>query len=182
MTSDGFSGNQRYLIAPVALLVVLGGAGAGWALERVLALVRTAIPGVVPRHVGHAAVLAVAVAVAVGFAAPSFQRFGPTMDSLAYQADLADELPGLVADAGGAAALRRCGDPYTGPFLVPVVAWNLHVHTQDVRLDPRAPAVVFRVKTTNRSRSVPSLRGLGAGDTLATGSRWRIVGACVSGR
>ena len=34
MTSDGFSGNQRYLIAPVALLIVLGGAGAGWGLGR----------------------------------------------------------------------------------------------------------------------------------------------------
>jgi len=182
MTSDGFSGNQRYLIAPVALLIVLGGAGAGWALGRVLALLRRAIPGVVPRHVGHAVVLAVAVAVAIGFAAPSFQRFGPTMDSLAYQADLAGELPGLVADAGGAAALRRCGDPYTGPFLVPVVAWNLHVHTQDVGLVPRAPAVVFRVKTTNGSRSVPSLGAVATAPTLATGSNWRIVGACGSGR
>jgi MFS family permease len=182
MTSDGFSGNQRYLIAPVALLVVLGGAGAGWALERVLALLRRTIPGVVPRHVGHAVVLAVAAAVAFGFAAPSFQRFGPTMDGLAYQADLADELPGLVAEAGGAAALRRCGDAYTGPFLVPVVAWNLGVHTNQVQLDPRAPAVVFRVKTTAGRPSVPSLAGVGAGHTLATGSGWRIVGVCGSGR
>jgi hypothetical protein len=182
MTSDGFSGNQRYLIAPVALLIVLGGAGAGWALGRVLALARTAIPGVVGRRVGHAVVLAVALAVGIGFAAPSFQRFEPTMHSLAYQGHLADELPGLVRDAGGAAALRRCGDPYTGPFLVPVVAWNLHLHTQDVRLDPRSPAVVFRVKTTTNSRSIPALGAVGAGDTLATGARWRIVGACGSGR
>ncbi len=36
MTSDGFLGNQRYLIAPVALLIVLGGAGAGggWSAHR----------------------------------------------------------------------------------------------------------------------------------------------------
>ena len=32
MTSDGFSGSQRYLMAPVALLMVLGGAGIGWGL------------------------------------------------------------------------------------------------------------------------------------------------------
>ncbi len=34
MTSDGFSGNQRYLIAPVALVIVLAGAGRGWGLGR----------------------------------------------------------------------------------------------------------------------------------------------------
>src|SRR6185503_16793262 len=38
MTSDGFSGNQRYLIAPVALLIVLAGAGIGWALGQAVAL------------------------------------------------------------------------------------------------------------------------------------------------
>jgi MFS family permease len=181
MTSDGFSGNQRYLIAPVALLIVLGGAGAGWALERVIALLRRVVPGAVPRHVGHAVVALAALAVGIGFAAPSFQRFGPTMDNLEYQADLADELPGLVRAAGGAEALKRCGDAYTGPFLVPVVAWNLRLHTEQVNLAPQRPAVVFRVKTTRHSRPVPSLRDVGEGRTLATGSRWRIVGACGGG-
>ncbi|HMJ34012.1 MAG TPA: hypothetical protein VK501_08840 [Baekduia sp.] len=181
MTSDGFSGNQRYLIAPVALLIVLGGAGAGWALQRGVVLLRRAVPGVVGRHVGHAVVVVATVAVGVGFAAPSFQRFVPTMHGLEYQADLADELPGLVRAAGGADALTRCGTPYTGAFLVPVVAWNLHLHTQQVQLAPRAPAVVFRVRTTSRTHPVPSLAAVGDRDTLATGTRWRIVAACGSG-
>jgi hypothetical protein len=180
MTSDGFSGNQRYLIAPVALLIVLGGAGAGWALELVLDLLRRRVPRAVPRHVGRALVAVVAVAVGLGFAAPSFQRFVPTMQNIEYQANLTDELPGLVRTAGGAEALNRCGASYTGAFLVPAVAWQLHLHTRQVQMEPQLPAVVFRVKTTAPSAPVPSLRDVGQHTTLAMGPHWRIVGACGS--
>lgn len=172
MTSDGFSGNQRYLIAPVALLIVLGGAGAGWVLHLVL----DRLGGFGRRA---AVVAVVAVVAGVGFMAPSFQRLDPTFVGLKWQADLADQLPGLIAQAGGADALKRCGDPYTGAFLVPVVAWNLRLHTKAVQLDPRTPAVVFRVKTTNYTRgAAPSLRDVGEGRTLARSDKWRIVAAC----
>jgi hypothetical protein len=180
MTSDGFSGNQRYLMAPVVLFMVLSGAGIGWGLETVFALVSRAVPRVRAasgRRAGALVLLAAAV-VGVVFAAPSFQRFAPNLRGLQYQADLTDELPGLIRDAGGAAALRACGKPVTGPFLVPVVAWNLDVHTQDVALVPSRPAVVFRVKTTGHSRPVPSLRDVGDDTTAATGDKWRIVAAC----
>jgi len=172
MTQDGFSGNQRYLIAPVALLMVLGGAGAGWVVHGVLDRLGTLGT--------RAVVVALVAAVAgVGFMAPSFDRLGPTFTGLKWQADLADQLPGLISKAGGADALKRCGNPYTGPFLVPLVAWNLHLHTKQVKLDPRTPAVVFRVKTTNHTRgAAPSLRNVGAGRTLAANDKWRIVAAC----
>jgi hypothetical protein len=180
MTSDGFSGNQRYLMAPVALLMVLSGAGIGWGLETVLAFVSRAVPRVrdVGRRPAGALVLLAAVVAGVVFAAPSFQRFAPNLRGLHYQADLADELPGLIREAGGANALKACGKPFTGPFLVPVVAWNLDMHTQDVKLEPTGPSVVFRVKTTARSRPVPSLRAVGAGTTRAADDKWRIVTAC----
>ncbi|HEY6760275.1 MAG TPA: hypothetical protein VI318_12330 [Baekduia sp.] len=183
MTSDGFSGNQRYLMAPVALFIVLGGAGIGWALEQVVVLVRRRAPGVaaVGRRPATAVVLVAAVIVGVVFAAPSFQRFGTNMKNLKYQAQLTNALPGLIRDAGGAAALKRCGDPYTGPFLVPVVAWNLKVHTLDVGVTPRRPAVVFRVRTTSRARPVPTLRDVGDEKTLATDGMWRIVASCGGG-
>ena len=172
MTQDGFSGNQRYLIAPVALLIVLAGTGAGWAIEQALVPLRRVAPA-------RVLVLVAAVATGVVFMVPSVQRFAPTMRSLEYQADLADQLPGLVATAGGADALKRCGTIYTGPFLVPVVAWNLHMHANAVELLPRTPAVVFRVKTTGRYRGgVPTLREVGPGQTLAVSDKWRIVAAC----
>jgi hypothetical protein len=182
MTSDGFSGNQRYLIAPVALLIVLGGAGAGWGLERIIALAGRAVPALARERQARALVLVVAAAIGLGFAFPSFKNFAPAMRGLQYQADLADELPGLVRAAGGAERLKACGKPFTGPFLVPVVAWNLHIHTQEVQLAPSRPAVVFRVKTTGRSRPVPSLRDVGDQRTAAVSAKWRIVTACGSPR
>jgi hypothetical protein len=172
MTQDGFSGNQRYLIAPVAVLIVMGGAGAGWVLEQVLARLG-------PWARTGAVVATVAIVAGVGFMVPSFQRLSPTFVGLKYQADLTNSLPALISEAGGAKRLKACGAPYTGPFLVPVVAWNLRMHAQDVSLLPRTPAVVFRVKTTNYSRGgVPTLRAVGAGKTLATSDKWRIVAAC----
>jgi MFS family permease len=173
MTQDGFSGNQRYLIAPVALLIVLGGTGAGWVLHAALRWARGSDTQ------RGALVVAVAAVAGLGFMVPSFKNLDRTFTGLKWQAQLADQLPGLVATAGGADALKRCGDPYTGPFLVPLVAWHLRLHTEQVQLEPKTPAVVFRVKTTNFSRgAVPSLRAVGAGRTLATSDKWRIVAAC----
>jgi hypothetical protein len=77
--------------------------------------------------------------------------------------------------------LLACGDPYTGPFQVPVVAWNLGVHTSQITLEPKRPAVVFRVQSNPGVRPGPSIDGVGgeAGvQTLATAAGWRIVGAC----
>ncbi|WP_205697345.1 hypothetical protein [Conexibacter sp. SYSU D00693] len=168
MTSGGgFSGNQRYLIPPVVLGIVLAGAGAGWALQRL-----------------RVPVVVAAVALGALFVASSTSRLDTALDSVEYQADLLGELEGLVDRAGGAEALRDCGRPYTGPFLVPSVAWHLHVHTTEVALEPRPPAVVFRVNTIEGARAVPTLRGLDgvAQRTLATAPGWRVVAACEGGR
>lgn len=164
LTADGgFSGNQRYLIPPAALAVVAAGAGAGWALARVR------VPAVVA-----------AVVLTGLFAGLSASRLEESLEAVRYQGELLGELEGLVDRAGGAAALRDCGRPYTGPFLVPAVAWHLGVHTERVALDPRPPAVVFRVRTIERSRPVPTLRGLdgAAASTLSEAPGWRVVGAC----
>lgn len=162
-TADGgFSGNQRYLIPPAALAIVAGGAGAGRLLSR------ARVP----------AVLA-AVALVGLFGGLSTSRLGTTLDALEYQGDLLGELEGLVERAGGAEALKACGRPYTGPFLVPAVAWHLGVHTEHVALEPRRPAVVFRVRTIARSRPVPTLRGLEPPvRTAALAPGWRVVTAC----
>jgi len=176
MTSDGFSGNQRYLIAPVVLTIVLAGAGGGWLAQRAAELV---LPHRVRTGAAATALAVVASAAAAAlFVSPSVDRFSLMMDNLQYQGDLLDELPGLVRDAGGAARLNACGDPYTGPFLVPAVAWYLHRHTADVHLAPSTPAVVFRVRTIPQSRPIPTLRDVGDTRSLATGDNWRIVAAC----
>ena len=141
MTSDGgFSGNTRYLILPATLALVLAGTGVGWALR-----------AVAPRAAVGAAAVGLAVVAAGLFALPSRARLEPTLHSVAYQARLTDELGPAVSRAGGKERLLACGTPYTGPFQVPSVAWQLDVHTHDVRLAPAAPAVVFRARTTSRA-------------------------------
>jgi hypothetical protein len=169
MTNDGFSGNARYLILPAALACVLAGVGVGWAVR--------AVAGA-PRAVPAAAL---AVVAAVGFAEPSLHRLPAVGESVRYEARLTDGLTAAVSRAGGAKRLLACGDPYTGPFQVPSVAWQLRVHTSRIALAPVRPAVVFRARTGRYSRPSPSLEALGgeAGvHTLAIAGGWRVVGAC----
>jgi hypothetical protein len=167
MTAHGFSGNQRYLIVPAVLAIVLGAVGVGWAIELTTATSR-------------AVTIAAAAVAACLFALPSVGRFGDVTRELRYQGELVSNLSDAVDDAGGAARLRACGRPYTGPFLVPAVAWQLHVHTSVVGLAPRPPAVVFRARATGAAPAQPTLRGLGDARqrTLGSAAGWRIVGAC----
>jgi hypothetical protein len=166
MTANGFSGNERYLIVPAALLIVLAAAGLG----RAVALLAT-------RSTVVLAVLGVGLVAA--FAIPPSHRLGAVLRSTSFQARLSDQLGPLVDRAGGAARLRACGTPYTGAYLVPAVAWQLHLHTSQVELAPvTAPAVVFRVRTTAASRPVPPLGAAASGRTVAVAPSWRIVEAC----
>jgi len=175
MTSDGFSGNIRYLVMPAAILCVAAGVGAGWLLRGLL--------GRRAAHGGLAAALAVAVGAA--FAAPAVHRVPADVKAVTYQARLNDNVAGLVARAGGPARVRACGQVHTGPFQVPVVAWYTRLHTTQVSsLVPRRPAVVFRVRSNGAGRPVPSLRTLGdQADlrNLSVAPGWRIVGACRGG-
>jgi hypothetical protein len=176
MTSDGFSGNVRYLVMPAALVCLVAGVGIGWALRAVLG---ARIAGVTPLAIAAGAVVGAA------YVLPAQQSVQADYTSIVYQARLNDGVAGLVARAGGAARLRACGDLYTGPFQVPVVAWNLHVHTTDVEsIPPQRPAVVFRARSTPPERPGPSTRTLGDQTdlrTLATGPNLRIVAVCRGG-
>ncbi|MDP9345510.1 MAG: hypothetical protein M3P44_07275, partial [Actinomycetota bacterium] len=134
MTNDGFSGNARYLIMPAAIVCVLGGLGLGWLIAALARLRLAAGPGAIA--------LVVLAALAVGV--PAAADLPDAIDSIGYQSRLTDGVGPVIERAGGPAALRRCGDAYTGPFQVPVVAWHLRVHTSAVNLHPAGPAVVFR--------------------------------------
>ncbi len=173
MTNDGFSGNSRYLIMPAALLCVLGGLGLGWTVA--------ALPGL--RSARSVVALALALAAALAVGAPAAVDLPSWVRGVNYQSRLTDAIGPLVERAGGRRALLACGNPYTGPFQVPSVAWHLRVHTSQVTsLKPAVtPAVVFRA-ANGRGRPVgPALDALGgeAGvRTVATGGGWRIVERC----
>jgi hypothetical protein len=176
MTSDGFSGNIRYLVMPAAIACLAGGVGAGRLVRAVLGR-RAAGAG--------PAALAAAVALGVAYAAPTVQSGPSHVQAITFQARVNAGVATAVARSGGAARLRACGDVYTGPFQVPVVAWHLHVHTTLVEsTPPQRPAVVFRAKSTPPERPRPSLRSLGDQSslrTLATAPGWRVVAVCRRG-
>jgi hypothetical protein len=175
MTNSGFSGNERYLILPAALACVLGGAGVGW----VLRLLRST-------PLGRPSLIAVAVLTAVFFAQPWFSAVDPVTKGLAYEARVSKGLATAVAHAGGRSRILACGEPYAGAFQVPLVAWNLRVHTTAIQdashVRITAPAVVFRTRPSPGSAPGPALDALGgeAGvRTLGVGGGWRIVERCT---
>jgi hypothetical protein len=169
MTVRGFSGNQRYLMVPSALLIVLGAVGIVW-------LARELLPRRAPRGVVVGALAALALSAAL--AGPDADALPGTFRGIEYQVQLVDDLETLVADAGGKEALKDCGHAYTGPFLVPQVAWRLGLHINEVDLDPEPPAVVFHVKTIMRARWYsPGIRA-GAPHQIARRGGWILSSEC----
>jgi hypothetical protein len=176
MTSDGFSGNVRYLVLPAALVCLVAGVGFGWTAR---ALLGVRIEGIGAPALAAAAVVALAVAI------PMRESVKASVEAITYEAHLNGQVAGLVARAGGASRLRTCGDVYTGPFQVPVVAWTLGAHMTLVQsTPPRRPAVVFRAKSVPTEQPGPSTRSLGDPSdlrTLATAPGWRILAVCRAG-
>ena len=173
MTNDGFSGNARYLIMPAAIVCLLGGLGLGWLVA--------ALPRL--RAARGAAAIGLIAAAALAVGAPAAVDLPSVAANVTYQSHLTDGVGAAIENAGGVAALRRCGNAYTAPFQVPVVAWHLHVHTNQVTsLRPAVtPAVVFRVANVPGRRAAPGLKHLGgeAGvRTVAIANGWRIVERC----
>jgi hypothetical protein len=134
MTQAGFAGNLRYVALPAALVCVL--AGAGW-----VELVRDSA-----RRVGRARGAAVAVvlaAAAAPFVVADVDKLRFDLDVVRAESELYDRLPPIVAKAGGAAALLRCGPVYAPPFEVQAVAWAMHVHSSQVGIFANPPGTVL---------------------------------------
>ena len=166
MTVRGFSGNSRYLMVPAALLIVLGGVGVAWAIS-----------AVVPR-LAPAAAIAAGVVLAALFVAPDVDGLRPTLRQVEYQADLYHDLGRLIDSAGGATYLRSCGHAFTGPFLVPAVAWRMHLHSHDVDIRPRGErGVIFHVRNTARGWVAPPYTRARP-NVLGRRGHWALTGDC----
>ena len=134
MTQAGFAGNLRYVALPAALVCVL--AGAGW-----VELVRDAAARF--GRARGAAVAVVLVAAAAPFVVADVDKLRFDLDVVRAESELYDRLPPIVAKAGGAAALLRCGPVYAPPFEVQAVAWAMHVHSSQVGIFASPPGTVL---------------------------------------
>jgi hypothetical protein len=137
MTEGGFAGNLRYVALPAALVCVL--AGVGW-----VELVR-AVRGRFGRGPGIA-LAAVLVAVAAPFVISDLGSMRDGWRGLRSEANLYGALPAVIAKAGGAESIKRCGPVFTGNFQVQVVAWELKMHSGDVGIEPKPPGIVVAAR------------------------------------
>lgn len=144
MTEAGFAGNLRYVALPAALVCVLAGVGWVWLVEAIARRRNTGVAAAV------AALLMLAAAPAV---AASVSDFGDSMELLAEEADVYEDLDRAIARAGGPTAIGRCGRVITGPYEVQVLAWKLHRHGADVDIDARAPGTVFALRDSGLARA-----------------------------
>jgi hypothetical protein len=179
MTEAGYSGNPRYLMLPAAIACLLGAVGA---VALVRAAVRRTLGAGRGARAARAGAIAVAVIPAAALALPQVPSLEDSRVSLAYQADLERDLRAVIDRTGGAERLLACGQPFTGPYQVPQVAWHLGLHGIEVGLRPRAPAVVLRAAPTQEMPPAPSVRPLGRdARPIARVGAWEVIGACRTG-
>jgi hypothetical protein len=141
LAQAGFTGNERYVSLPAALVCVLGGVG-------VTKLVRLAADRFgslrAPAALIGLIVLALTVAPAVVLA--------DALDHTLRQGRLYDRVDTLIQRAGGPAGVRSCGPIYTGPTETQLIAWKLHLHAVQVGIHPRPPGTILAVGGTAQGR------------------------------
>ena len=166
LTQAGFSGNDRYLVLGSALISIAGGVGWGWGAVAVAAWVAR----LVARGVRFTATTgtAVLVALVILIAAPPW--IGPsvidvpaTHRALVYQAHLREDMTAVVQRLGRRSILG-CGSIMTEGFQVPMLAWNLDVHTLRIEAPPTEPGtgtppnVIFQNRAQRHASLLPIIR------------------------
>jgi len=171
MTQAGYSGNPRYLIAPVGIACVVAGVGfarAGGAL-----LGRLRLPTAL---IGGASVLVIAAA-SLPWAVPRIDAMRAAAPGVAHEASLQRDLPHAVAVAGGSERLLACRPLSTQRYATPRVAWVLHQHLGDVQPLAGSSGVVIQAR---RTRGQPWLPAAPHGRYLILGQThiWRVASTC----
>ena len=167
MTERGYSGNERYLIQPAALLIVAAGATAGLVL----------------RELPRSPRLALAAVAACGFGVAAVSELPAQVRSVLHEGRLVHDLPRAIEAAGGADRLKACGDVSTLNLMVPQVAWALHEHAVDVKdaKFARTP-VVLRLQLQRGDILRPSVGRVPRMPVLARTKYWQIEAASCPAR
>ena len=165
MTQAGYSGNPRYLMPVGAVICVLAGIG----VARLLELAPS------PRSALIRGAVAIGLVLVVGVIIYNRPQLDAVTNGLRDEAQLNEQLDTAIVRAGGPAAVLACGQPITGAYQVPALAWRLHVHSVRVGLVPHPPAVVLRADQSVRMPPVPQQPPY---RELATAGRWHVYGDC----
>jgi len=164
LAEAGFTGNPRYVTIPAAITCVLG--GVGWAT-----LIRA-----LHRHEGTAVAAAsgvVAAGASVPFIASDLSQLGGQLDGLQRAAASSAALPAAIRQASRVAALQHCRPVYTGTFNVPLVAWELHLHQDQLSYRPRPPGTLI-VTADSPEAGDPRFR------SVARTRQWEIASTCAT--
>jgi hypothetical protein len=171
MTQAGFSGNPRYLIAPMGIGCVV--AGVGWARAGGALFARVRLPTAL---IGGATV-AVLAAASLPWALPRITAMRAAAPGVAHEAALQHDLPHAINMAGGGERLLACPPISTQRYATPRVAWVLHLHLSDVQPRAVGRGVVIQAR---RSRGAPWLPDAPPGGYRIIGQTaiWRIASSC----
>jgi hypothetical protein len=139
----GWSAVPRYLIEPMAVLVVLGGAGVGWTLAYVPSFAGPAL-----RWLPTVGILAIVVALVPVARARARSTHGQ-IDEARVRHLAFTRLVEVVRTVGGPARLKACGQPVTALGDQSEVAWTVGLNVGNVGWDigwstnQRIPIVVI---------------------------------------
>jgi hypothetical protein len=193
LTQAGFSGNDRYLVLGSALISIAGGVGWGWGAAGAANVAWRWLGGARARTAGTTAA-AVAIAAAILIATPPW--IGPsiidvpaTHRALVYQAHLRTDMTRALQAAGGRNRVLACGTVMTEGFQVPMLAWNLYVHTLRIEASPTVagagapPNVVFQTRAQRSAHLLPIVGAWhGVGYTRVAHARtFRVFAHCANG-
>jgi hypothetical protein len=144
----GTAGNQRYLIVSTLAASVLGGIGAGRALQGFAWAGTRASGSARVGAIATAVAFVVALAVAAPFIRPKFQKAPNIVSSLEYEARIWHDIKHVIDRAGGPKQLADCGGRFSGPFQTQMIAWELNVHGIQVGWKGTPPpGVLFQTRT-----------------------------------
>ena len=178
MTQLGFSGNGRYLLAPLVIASLLAGAGAARAVaavaETAAGLARLArVPAGVARPAAAAVTTTLMAFATAPFLDRRFEGFGEQVAAVAPLARLHSQLAGAVERAGGASAVIAYGAPTINRKFDTHLAWELKLPIADVE-GGRGQGVIF--KAEGRLSGTPPLMSRTPGEMrpLARVGGWRV--------
>jgi hypothetical protein len=136
--------------------------------------------------------VAVAASAALFLAIPPWigWKLPATHRALVYQAHLREDMGKAIDAVGGPARIFRCGTVMTEGFQVPMLAWMLDVHAENVQAAPLggqplppAPNVVFQTRAQHNAHLLPLVRGWSNVhyQSVAHNRTFRVLANCAGG-